>query len=721
MLSSTACPDYSGKSRLSAAKAGFAGKYFSLLFSILVFTAIQTYSQDTILVPTDFLTIQAGIDAAQNGDMVLVDDGTYLENINYLGKAITVASNFIIDGDTNHISNTIIDGSEPSNPDSASVVTFNSGEDTTSVLCGFTITGGSGTLIPGQTARQGGGVLCYESGTRIEYNIIENNEIVCQQVARGGGISVSNMSPDPHYTYVIIENNKIRNNRCESSELNVSSAGVHLRGEGRIVNNHILNNEAECNGVPGNNRNSFGAGIICGWGGGGFALVKIYDNFIANNRALSNNGAAIGGGVDIQYTICDFRGNTVKDNRVSGAPVAFGGGMRVLYSSLSSSFITDNNFINNGPLDVSVMVLGGGLLTVQTKNLTVEKNSFQFNSGIIGGGMYLSADSAISVRNNKFLQNNATDYGGGIAIEDCSPLIENNLVAGNTSWWGGGVAISSTGKKSNDNSGINLQMMMSGGLGEITSENNVTNTLPSPLKKNTNLITEPLLINNTIVDDSATAQGGGIYTEYSQPTILNTILWGNTAAQDSQIYVLNDTILVEYSNVQGGWTGEGNIDEYPLFVVGDTLFHLLNSSLCIDSGIDSIQIAGNWYYAPLNDIDEETRPYGNGFDMGSDEWHPEPGVELENAIVPVSFELLQNYPNPFNPSTTIEFALPTPGFVSLSIFNILGEKVATPVSEYLAAGSYKYYWNAKGLTSGVYLYNLEAGNIILVRKMILIR
>ena len=112
---------------------------FSLLFFILVFTTIQTYSQDTIHVPADYSTIQAGIDAAQNGNIVLVDDGTYLENINFNGKAITVASNFIIDEDTNHISNTIIDGSQPSNPDSASVVTFESGEDTTSVLYGFKI------------------------------------------------------------------------------------------------------------------------------------------------------------------------------------------------------------------------------------------------------------------------------------------------------------------------------------------------------------------------------------------------------------------------------------------------------------------------------------------------------------------------------------------------------------------------------------------------------
>jgi len=62
---------------------------------------------------------------------------------------------------------------------------------------------------------------------------------------------------------------------------------------------------------------------------------------------------------------------------------------------------------------------------------------------------------------------------------------------------GGGVSISSTGEKSNDNSGIDALMMMSGGLGEITSENNVINTLPTPQKKNTTLVGEPLFINNT--------------------------------------------------------------------------------------------------------------------------------------------------------------------------------------------------------------------------------
>jgi hypothetical protein len=86
-------------------------------------------------------------------------------------------------------------------------------------------------------------------------------------------------------------------------------------------------------------------------------------------------------------------------------------------------------------------------------------------------------------------------------------------------------------------------------------------------------------------------------------------LWGNTAAQDSQIHVLNGDVVVEYSDVQDSWMGEGNIDVDPFFV--DPLnsdFHLQDISQCIGAGIDSIEINGIWYYAPLFDIDGEPRP-----------------------------------------------------------------------------------------------------------------
>ena len=99
-------------------------------------------------------------------------------------------------------------------------------------------------------------------------------------------------------------------------------------------------------------------------------------------------------------------------------------------------------------------------------------------------------------------------------------------------------------------------------------------------------------------------------------------------------------------------------------------------------------------------------------------------VGIEDASsppLPAEFSLSQNVPNPFNPITTIEFELPKTSEVGLKVFNILGEEVATLVSDRLSAGSYSYEWDASNLASGVYLYRLQVGDYVKIRKMVLIR
>jgi hypothetical protein len=98
------------------------------------------------------------------------------------------------------------------------------------------------------------------------------------------------------------------------------------------------------------------------------------------------------------------------------------------------------------------------------------------------------------------------------------------------------------------------------------------------------------------------------------------------------------------------------------------------------------------------------------------------GIKVyDNSYILKDYFIKQNYPNPFNPTTTFEFALPHSGFVTLKVYNILGKEVATLISEKLTAGSYKYNWNASGLSSGVYLYRIQAGTYVDSRKMILLR
>ncbi len=85
------------------------------------------------------------------------------------------------------------------------------------------------------------------------------------------------------------------------------------------------------------------------------------------------------------------------------------------------------------------------------------------------------------------------------------------------------------------------------------------------------------------------------------------------------------------------------------------------------------------------------------------------------------FMLKQNYPNPFNPSTIISYQLPVSSHVDLSIYNLLGQKVLTLVSEQQSAGVHKFNFDAKRLASGVYLYRLEAGSFTQTKKLILMR
>ncbi len=96
------------------------------------------------------------------------------------------------------------------------------------------------------------------------------------------------------------------------------------------------------------------------------------------------------------------------------------------------------------------------------------------------------------------------------------------------------------------------------------------------------------------------------------------------------------------------------------------------------------------------------------------------GIE-EKKPTPVEYALNQNYPNPFNPSTEISFSLAKSSFVTLEIYNALGQKVATLFSNEVNSGSHKIKFNASDLSSGIYYYKIQAGEFQLVKKMILIQ
>lgn len=172
----------------------------------------------------------------------------------------------------------------------------------------------------------------------------------------------------------------------------------------------------------------------------------------------------------------------------------------------------------------------------------------------------------------------------------------------------------------------------------------------------------------------------------------------------------------------GAWTSYSGQDAHSivdnvdvnLFVdPANSNLHLIESSPAVDRARGDL--------APPIDFDRNPRPIGNGFDIGAYEYQQAVGIECELPLSTESMILVQHYPNPFNSSATIEFALPQSAFVTLKVYNLLGDEVATLVAEQRSAGIHKLNWDARGLASGVYLYRLEADVFVQVKKLVLMR
>jgi hypothetical protein len=96
-------------------------------------------------------------------------------------------------------------------------------------------------------------------------------------------------------------------------------------------------------------------------------------------------------------------------------------------------------------------------------------------------------------------------------------------------------------------------------------------------------------------------------------------------------------------------------------------------------------------------------------------------VERSQSTVPSKYALSQNYPNPFNPTTKVDYSIPHRGFVTLAVYNLLGEKVATLFEGERQPGTYSAFFNAASLSSGVYFYRLESGSVSISKKLLLMK
>jgi len=145
-----------------------------------------------------------------------------------------------------------------------------------------------------------------------------------------------------------------------------------------------------------------------------------------------------------------------------------------------------------------------------------------------------------------------------------------------------------------------------------------------------------------------------------------------------------------------------------------------------NGGINWLLVNQGMYRVETRDFEVDRKGYVYAATRHESVWRTKTNtiitdIETNEYIIPAKFYLSQNYPNPFNPSTTINYSITKPGFVTLKVYDILGNKVATLVNEEKTAGIFEVEFTAKDLSSGVYFYRLRAGNFVKTKKIVLIK
>lgn len=339
-----------------------------------------------------------------------------------------------------------------------------------------------------------------------------------------------------------------------------------------------------------------------------------------------------------------------------------------------------------------------------------------------GGGILIQYSSPI-IQYNIIHSNIVTNLngvtstgGGAIRVGDGYPKIYNNIIMNNTARYGAGIVLNYTGGEL-----VNNIICSNYGSNSYGGGSGIWIWAAFTRAK--------YIENNTIADNSATGNNtGGVYIDGTVAFFKNNIIWGNTSLYNIQIN--GNGAWVTYCNIQGGFSGSGNINVNPQFA--DSNYYLSVSSPCIDKGDSS---------AIYNDIENPQNPGYAKFpsrgglrnDMGT---YGGPtarvlsnqfiGIKSFQNISPDKYKLYQNYPNPFNPATKIMFDIPSDekskmANVKLVIYDIIGRKVALLVNEKLKTGSYEVIWDGRDYPSGVYFYSLETEYFSVTKRMILLK
>jgi len=729
----------------------------ALLFSLHSIAATLTVKQDGT---GDYTIIQNAINNAVDGDTVLVWPGIYYENVDFIGKNITLASLMLTTGDETYRYNTIIDGNN-----NGSCVVVMSGE-TNAILNGFTLQHGSGTNFAHPILHNGGGVIIAYASCFIYNCVIANNTVD----GSGGGIYNS------FFSNLFLSNTSVFSNHSfekaggilSGYECSIEFDSIHLcnlysnysakgcdflKGDfgsltmyldtctvlnpdnyfissvdnyGYPLNDIIFNiqnsvitpKDADLYVNPqiGDNSNS---GLTpdnplksIAFAYSSIAIDSINKNTIhladgiysdsANNEKFPLN---IRQYIDV---VGESRNNTVLDGMYKSLMIK--GNNEVSNYSYRNMTMYRGGFVHP---DEDIDQTGFAYLYVKNDNLFFDSILFKNGHGYSHMGVFtFGAENNAQIKNCEFIDNvgahairASNSVGDTITISNC--IFDNNLPDYQQAYVRGGALSIYTfnngpvvveGCLFTNNNNDNVQCVSSFHPGKTYYVNCtfVQNTQLSDIRPIGSSDVNLYLYNCLIYDNGGDRTVSFGYYE-STDTISLKIYNSLVEGGEESVYVRPGHTFLHYD--------ETNIDADPLFYGGaEYPYNLSDLSPCIDAGTLDLP---DWIELPEFDLAGNPRIVGETIDIGAYEWNPTVGVNEYQAIKKQKEKLLTAAPNPFTAQTTINVKFPVKCYVKLEIYNNYGQRVKVFMNEVTLPGASHIIWfgeddNNQPLPTGIY-------------------
>ncbi|MBT3234092.1 MAG: T9SS type A sorting domain-containing protein [Calditrichaeota bacterium] len=732
-------------------------KFTIAILAAFLFAGLNDLFADILNVPEDFETIQAGIDASQDTDTVLVQPGIYVENVAFGNKSIVVGSLTLTTGDPAYIDSTIIDGDS----NGSSVVSFREEENReppTPALSGFTIRNGRTdfgggiyitnvaphlthlTVKNNEAEENGGGIYVTGRGDEEMGIVLTNVELDSNSASLGGGIACHEINSPVHIMNSIISNNNASNGGgfyFYRNDINLSDVQILQNHAGQFGGGGWCNEMSNVNIFNSSfsgNRASRGGGLI---------LDECENGQLVRDVFTGNYVSGEGGGAYISGSLVELSNLTVSDNEAED----FCGGF--VFNAGGTASISQCIFWNLGDVELGCrpggidneIIVGYSLVQSGEEGVNLnDSGNLDWQEGNIdtdplfvdpdNGDYHLTVDSPCidsgSPESEPDPDGSRPDMGAYFYNQNLAPIVVNSIGDQIFDVDPGRAIFADLNDVFEDPNGDELGF----------SFRNAPEELHMGIDDASMLFFNP--------DEDFSLRGAEItiiaedpFGETAEDSFLLTILSENDppflfpGSPPDSSRILENVILFQ-------WT-----DEHPL--PRTYSLHLRFLSERIDTTIVINNGASRMYF--LEDVEATLRELGlfslwDEVEIGEIIWWivarddineevmeerwrvfiPLPLSVEDNADqFPVEFQLSSPYPNPFNSTTTISYSLPQTSNITLQVYDISGRLLSQLLNGRQQAGIHSSTVKADRWASGLYFVRLEASGWVFTQKIMLVK